>query len=127
MSIVIEHSQQMNAMNNAGLVKFPRYPEKFLQLLLAQMIQHPRVHEIRGEALGVLRQAEIGQPLGAHPSVAQLYDAGISYQRRMSVLLNCQSQFLPVQLMGYTKTRLQLGVAQLQQNLSKKLFYRKIK
>lgn len=59
----------MNTVNDAGLMKLSRNTEKLLELFLAQVIQHARVHHIGGEALRVLGQTEVRQPLGAHPGV----------------------------------------------------------
>lgn len=75
----------MNAVDDAGLVKLSGHPEQFLQLFLAQMIEHPRVHHVGGETFRVLSETKIGQPLGADPSMAQLSNARISNQIRMSV------------------------------------------
>lgn len=91
----------MDTVNDAGLMKLSRDAEQFLKLLLAEMIQHARVHHIRGEALRILCQTEIGQPLGAYPGVAELGDAGIPYVARVSVLLDGQAKLLPMKGMGH--------------------------
>lgn len=59
LSIVIQHPQQMNTVNDARLMKLSRDPEQLLELLLAEMIQHSRIHHVGGETLRVLAQTEI--------------------------------------------------------------------
>lgn len=102
LSIIIQHTQQMNTVNDARLMKLPRDPEQLLELLLAQMVQHTRIHHVGGETLRVLGQTEIRQPLGTDPSMTKLGDAGIPNVARMPMFLDGQTQLLPMKRMRYT-------------------------
>lgn len=88
-------------MNYAGLMKLPRDSEQLLKLLLAQMVQHTRVHHISGETFRVLAQAEIWQPLGAHPGVTELSDTGISNVTWVPMFLDSQTQLLSMKRVSY--------------------------
>ena len=98
-------------MDDAGLMELPGDAEELLELLLAEVVEHARVDEIRGEALGVLGEAEVGQPLAADPGVTELSDAGVAHQIRMAMLLDGQPQLLAVQRMRHAQAGLQLCVA----------------
>lgn len=101
LSIVIQHPQQMNTMNDARLMKLSRDSEQLLELLLAEMIQHSRIHHVGGETLRVLGQTEIRQPLGANPSMTELRDARISNVAWMPMFLDGQTQFLSMKRMRH--------------------------
>lgn len=91
----------MNAVNDARLMKLPRDPEQLFELLLAKMVQHTRIYHVGGEALRVLGQTEIRQPLGTDPSMTELRDARIPNVAWMSMFLDSQTQFLSMKRMRH--------------------------
>lgn len=104
-------------MDDAGLVELAGDAEQLLELLLAEVVEHPRVDHVGGEALGVLGEPEVGQPLRADPGVPELGYARVAHEIRMAVLLDREPQLLAVQRVAHSQARLQLGVAQLQEDL----------
>ena len=89
LTIIVQQSQQMNPVHDAGLMELPGYAEQLLQLLFAQMVEHPRVHHVGRETVGILSEPKVRQPFRTDPRVTQLSDARVSNETRMSMLLDC--------------------------------------
>lgn len=103
LSIVAQHSQQLNAMHDAGLVELARHPQELLQLLFAEVVQHTGVYHVGGETLRVLGEAQVRKPLGAHPSVAELGDAWEAHEIGVSVFLDGEPQLFSMQGVRHTQ------------------------
>lgn len=88
LTIVVQHSQQMNSVHDTGLMKFPGHPEQLLKFLFTQMIEHPCVHHVSRETFGILSESKVRQPFRADPSVTQLSNARVSNEARMSMLFD---------------------------------------
>uniref|UniRef100_A0A8D9B3S5 Uncharacterized protein n=1 Tax=Cacopsylla melanoneura TaxID=428564 RepID=A0A8D9B3S5_9HEMI len=60
--VIFHHTKQMNTVHYGSLMKLARNGEELLQLFLAQMIQHARIHHVGGEIVSVLRETKVRQP-----------------------------------------------------------------
>ena len=72
----MELLQELPGQQQAVLVEGLADPQVLLQVPAAQRAQHPAVHQLLLEAVGVLRQAHVAQPGAGHPVVVQLGGVG---------------------------------------------------
>jgi hypothetical protein len=56
LAVVFHYAQQMDAVNDRGLVEFPGHSQVFLQLFFAEVLQHTGVDHVGSEAFGILRK-----------------------------------------------------------------------
>lgn len=56
LSVVLHDPQQVNAMHNWSLMELSSHTQELLQLFLAQVLQHPRVHQVCCKIIRVLKR-----------------------------------------------------------------------
>lgn len=64
--------QQFNPQQDADLVELLGHIQVLLQVPLHQRVQHPPIHQVVLEGLGILGQADVIQPCLGHPVMVQV-------------------------------------------------------
>ena len=74
--VKVELLQELHGQEQAVLVELLADSQVLLQVPAAQRAQHPTVHQLLLEGLGVLRQTHVAQPRPGHPVVVQRWGVG---------------------------------------------------